>query len=214
MSAGRGVPPTAAQQRQWAGIAAAGEAALSRMDGLLPQLGDSLAFQVLAPAMQALALATDRESPQYAAAVAKLSLHFWRRQALGELAGLFLLYTHYKRDDLKEAARVGEEMVRRNPQSLLARTTLGNTYYFAERLAEAGTCYRDATELAPQNPRVHLGYAKIAERLGRPEEARHALQVARSLDVSQLLAPAMDRLDHTIGMALRLKLKPVERRQP
>jgi tetratricopeptide (TPR) repeat protein len=210
----RGVPPTPSQQRQWAQTAAAGEVALSRMDELLPELGDSLAFQVLSPAMHALALATDRDSPPYAAAVAKLSQHFWRKQGLGELAGLFLLYTHYKRDDLKEAAHVGEEMARRNPQSLLALTTLGNTYYFSDRLAEAGTCYRHATELAPQNPRTHLGYAKIAERLGQHDEARHALQVARSLDGSQHLAPAMDRLDLAIGMALRLDLKPVERRQP
>lgn len=189
------------EQLEWSRLVAASQASLRELDRRAVPLGDSAVIKIITPALRASSLATLPESEQFRAAVNALSEQFWRNDKLAELAGFFLMFDYYKCDNLAEASKVGEEMVRRNPHCLIAHTTLGSTYYFAQNFDKALASYAKAITLAPNNPRVHLGYAKIAWRVGQREIATSELAQVANLDVNQKLTLPLAHMNNLMKVS-------------
>ena len=190
---------------------AANEVVLGRLETDARALSGSALIATIVPALHALAVSTLANSEQYRRAVDTLSERFWRNADMAELAGLFLLFCHHKNDAFTEAAKVGEELVRRNPRNLFARTSLGSTYYFAHRLEDAAACYQAAVAMAPDSAQAHMGYAKVAWRLGRLDQAAVALQAARGLKEDARVAAGLDSIASAIAVSRRLAVRPIIR---
>ncbi len=77
----------------------------------------------------------------------------------------------YERGFFKEAVQDLEDAVEEDPQSLIAKTALGQSYEAVGRLTEAEQEYRAALELDTDLPRIRYKLAIIIKSKGRPEEA-------------------------------------------
>jgi serine/threonine-protein kinase len=75
-----------------------------------------------------------------------------------------------------EALAVANTAVRLDPMSALARTALGDTYYFAREHEKSIFHFRMAVELDPRFDGAHTGLARAFEVLGRFDEARTAYE--------------------------------------
>jgi len=83
--------------------------------------------------------------------------------------------------DPAEAARSLENIVRLDKRVYLAQWLLGLAYYTQDRHAEALPCFLAAAALRPEESRPFMYAGMAALRLGRLEQARAALERARSL---------------------------------
>lgn len=77
----------------------------------------------------------------------------------------------YERGFFKEAVEDLESAVEEDPQSLIAKTALGQSYEAVGRLTEAEQEYRAALDLDADLPRIRYKLAIIIKSKGRPEEA-------------------------------------------
>jgi serine/threonine protein kinase/Flp pilus assembly protein TadD len=68
-----------------------------------------------------------------------------------------------------------------DPLSMLIRTTVGDTYYFAREYEKSVFHYRMAIELDPRFDGAHTDFARSLEALGRFDEARGAYEEGRKL---------------------------------
>ena len=184
---------------------------LEQLGSLVRPLWEFPLFRITVPALQALSIATSRDSASFQNALKALKDQFDARNELHELAGFFLMFCHIKRRALDEASKVGEAMIRRNSRCLIAHTTLGSTYYHAGRYAEAQASYQAGVALMPSNAHVRLAYAKVSWRMGLNDEAEAALDEAQRLDSTQRLTSAMHELRGLLAVARKNGLKPLKK---
>ncbi|MBN1350872.1 tetratricopeptide repeat protein [candidate division KSB1 bacterium] len=206
-----GVAMKAAEQRLWNKKIAASKSALDKMKNLAKKLSGNALISMITPAMQAMALSSEADSKQFSEAVDALFHQFWQKEEMGELAGFFLMFSNLKCQNLADATKIGEEMVQRNPNNLLARTTLGSVYYFNNKHDAALKSFSDAVLLAPSNAHVRLGYAKIAWKLGKYGEASNTLTEAKRLDRDQKLTLHLSKLSQHIQLSRKFNIKPFVR---
>lgn len=83
--------------------------------------------------------------------------------------------------DPEAAERALRRALGRDPRNGLALKYLGDLSYTAGRDAEAAGRYRDALDAGFVHPDVFVNLAEVARRLGRPAEARQALERAVAL---------------------------------
>ena len=89
--------------------------------------------------------------------------------------------THLKKGRAAQATVALEKAKRREPEKASIREALGIAYFRIHRYAEAESEFRKMLELAPVDDYAHYGLARALEKLGRTNEARGHLKLAKSL---------------------------------
>jgi Flp pilus assembly protein TadD len=74
-----------------------------------------------------------------------------------------------------------EKAKRREPDKASIREALGIAYFRMQRYEEAESEFRAMLDLSPADDYAHYGLARALEKLGRKDEARGHLKLAKSL---------------------------------
>jgi Flp pilus assembly protein TadD len=88
---------------------------------------------------------------------------------------------HLKKGMPAQATVSLEKAKRREPDKASIRESLGIAYFRLQRYKEAEAEFRAMLELSPADDYAHYGLARALEKLGRKNEARGHLKLAKSL---------------------------------
>jgi len=88
---------------------------------------------------------------------------------------------HLRKGMAAQATVPLEKAKAREPAKASIREALGIAYFRIQRYAEAESEFRAMLELSPADDYAHYGLARALEKLGRRNEARGHLKLARSL---------------------------------
>ena len=89
--------------------------------------------------------------------------------------------THLKKGMAAQATVSLEKAKKREPDKASIRESLGIAYFRLQRYKEAEAEFRAMLELSPADDYAHYGLARALEKLGRKNEARGHLKLAKSL---------------------------------
>lgn len=108
---------------------------------------------------------------------------------------------HLDMDQPEAAVRAIEDILTRNPDSVLANQALGNAYFANRQPGKAVPYYRRVLELQPDNEQVHLQLAIALVRMGEIDQASELLkQLLRINPESTPGRMAMARLYRETGL--------------
>ena len=88
---------------------------------------------------------------------------------------------HLKKGMAAQASVALEKAKRREPDKASIREALGIAYFRMQRYKEAESEFRAMLDLSPADDYAHYGLARALEKLGRKDEARGHLKLAKSL---------------------------------
>jgi Flp pilus assembly protein TadD len=88
---------------------------------------------------------------------------------------------HLKKGMAAQASVSLEKAKKREPNKASIREALGIAYFRMQRYREAESEFRAMLELSPADDYAHYGLARSLEKLGRRNEARGHMKLARSL---------------------------------
>ena len=88
---------------------------------------------------------------------------------------------HLKKGMAAQATVSLEKAKKREPDKASIRESLGIAYFRLQRYKEAEAEFRAMLELSPADDYAHYGLARALEQLGRKNEARGHLKLAKSL---------------------------------
>jgi Tfp pilus assembly protein PilF len=87
-----------------------------------------------------------------------------------------------ERGDAVEAVKQLEEAVKQAPRYVLALSNLAISYSMAERHQEAESAIRKAVVLSPDDGLLRANLATVLHRMGKADEARQQMDLARKLN--------------------------------
>ncbi|HEX9350459.1 MAG TPA: tetratricopeptide repeat protein [Gaiellaceae bacterium] len=88
---------------------------------------------------------------------------------------------HLRKGMAAQATVSLEKAKKREPDKASIRESLGIAYFRMQRYTEAEAEFRAMLELSPADDYAHYGLARALEKLGRTNEARGHLKLAKSL---------------------------------
>ena len=88
---------------------------------------------------------------------------------------------HLRKGMAAQASVSLEKAKRREPAKASIREALGIAYFRMQRYEEAESEFRAMVDLSPADDYAHYGLARALEKLGRKNEARGHLKLAKSL---------------------------------
>jgi Flp pilus assembly protein TadD len=88
---------------------------------------------------------------------------------------------HLRKGMAAQASVSLEKAKRREPDKASIREALGIAYFRMQRYVEAESEFRAMLDLSPADDYAHYGLARALEKLGRKNEARGHLKLAKSL---------------------------------
>jgi Flp pilus assembly protein TadD len=101
---------------------------------------------------------------------------------MSETYDLFQQGRAHLREGMAAQATVSlEKAKKREPDKASIRESLGIAYFRMQRYTEAEAEFRAMLELSPADDYAHYGLARALEKLGRTNEARGHLKLAKSL---------------------------------
>jgi Flp pilus assembly protein TadD len=101
---------------------------------------------------------------------------------MSETYDLFQKGRAHLREGMAAQATVAlEKAKKREPDKASIRESLGIAYFRMQRYTEAEAEFRAMLELSPADDYAHYGLARALEKLGRTNEARGHLKLAKSL---------------------------------
>lgn len=171
---------------------------IKKMKDIAKQEKDSKSFGMISNAMLAMSTDTGTDTPEYQEGIKDLSDIFKGSDKLKDTAGFFLMYGHRKKKDYDKAIAVGDDLVKKNPKSPLANMTLGSCYHFSNKPDKAEKHYEEALSLAPDDPSIHLGYARALDKAGKTDKAKDSLKKARSADKKGKLKKYIDKMENEL----------------
>ena len=98
------------------------------------------------------------------------------------------------KEEFEKAASAFQEAIKLNDRFVEAHRNLGRLYTVQKKNDLAAEQYRTVVELEPGNLENYLPLASALERLGRFDEARDVLTLAKSLTGDPLVRKSLDKL--------------------
>lgn len=180
------------------------KAAFANLERAVKNLDSSLAKTLLAM-FRAFSQTNPTKGEDYRRGLQELA-QLSREGRSADLSSFFLIYAHRRARHYDQAIRAAQDLEVRKPNSPLVKRVIGSCYTYQKNLPDAQRYYRQALSLAPNDPSIQLGMARVLEQMDELDDAQRVInQMTSSLDREVELTPFVRDLNQDLQVREQLQ---------